>query len=74
MEYKVISIIPVKKGTVLDLAKEFEMLINKYSSEGWEYIRIETLKSWVPAIPGGCFGSQGTPGYYTEDYFIVIKK
>ena len=75
MEYKVISVVPIKQATEsgTDLANRFESVIQKYASEGWEYVRLETLKAWVPPGKAGCFGSP-PPGYFTENYVIVFKR
>jgi len=75
MEYKVISIVPVKKSsdTGTELAKDLETTIAKYSIEGWEYVRIETISAYVHGS-SGCFGLSNTPGYFTTNYFIVFKK
>lgn len=75
MEYKVVSIVPVQKekedGT--HVAKSLENLINQHKAEGWEYIRVENLKTWVNPS-GGCFGFGQTPGYYAEKQMVVFKK
>jgi hypothetical protein len=75
MEYKAISILPVKKASDVgtELANNYQLTINKYASEGWEYVRLETLRAWVPSA-SGCFGFSNTPGYFTENYVIVFRK
>lgn len=75
MEYKVVSIVPVQreKETGTHVAQELESLIKKYHSDGWEYLRVESLKTWVDGDKG-CFGIGGTPGYYAEKQMVVFKK
>lgn len=75
MEYKVIAIVPIQKEkeTVMHVAQEFENIIKKYNSDGWEYIRTESLKTWV-SPSGGCFGIGQTPGFYQEKQMIIFKR
>ena len=75
MEYKVVSVSPSQKGSVNPqvLALEFESIINKYKMDGWQYVRIESLKVWVDK--SGCFGLIGAgTGYYAEKQMIVFTK
>lgn len=75
MEYKVVSIVPVQKEkeTGVQVAQDLENTIKQHSRDGWAYVRVENLKTWVnPA--GGCFGFGQTPGYYAERQMIVFKK
>jgi len=75
MEYKVISINPVQKNneTGMQVALELEGIIKKYHVEGWQYVRIESLKTWV-AGDSGCFGIGAKPGYYAERQVIVFQR
>ena len=75
MEYKVVSIIPVQgdKQTAKDVAQDLENVIKKYHAEGWEYVRVENLLTWVNPS-GGCFGIGQTPGYNATRQMIVFKK
>lgn len=75
MEYKVVSITPVQKDkeTAAHVAQEFENTIKKYHAEGWEYVRVEKLQTWVNPT-GGCFGIGETAGYYSVKHMIVFKK
>ena len=75
MEYKVVSIVPVQgdKQTGRDVAQDFENVIKKYHAEGWEFVRVENLFTWVNPT-GGCFGIGQTPGYNKTIQTIVFKK
>jgi hypothetical protein len=75
MDYKVVSIVPVQrdKENGTHVAQDLENMIKKNHAEGWEYVRVESLKTWVnPA--GGCFGFGATPGYYAERQMVIFKK
>lgn len=76
MEYKVVPIFPVQKKNedAKALAQNFEIMIQNYNAQGWQYIRTESLKVWVDGN-SGCFGIVGaTPGYYAERQMLVFKK
>lgn len=75
MEYKVVSIVPVQKDkeTAQHVALELENLIKKYDTEGWEYVRVENLMTWVNPV-GGCFGLGQPPGYYSQRQMVVFRK
>ncbi len=75
MDYKVVSIVPVQKDkeTAQHVAQDLENLIKRYASEGWEYVRVEDLKTWVNPV-GGCFGLGQQPGYYSNRQMIVFRK
>ena len=75
MEYKVIGIVPVldEKQNINDLAKQFEDMIKKHTTDGWEYVRTESLKTWVNGNKG-CFGFGATPGFYAEKQLMIFRK
>lgn len=65
MEYKVIAFVPSinrNKGTLDDVAEQLENLIKEYNHQGWQYVRLETVTTFVPADPG-CFGLGSKPAY-----------
>lgn len=75
MNYKVVPIHPVQKDKENEthVAQEFESLLNRYQKEGWEYVRTESLKTWVDGDKG-CFGLGAKPGFYSEKQMVVFKK
>ncbi len=76
MEYKVIpfvALIDHKKGTSDHVAQQLEQLINKYALQGWSYIRLESVTTYV-APDNGCFGFGGKPGFTTTKQMVVFKK
>ena len=76
MKYKVAPFVPSvnqKKPTSEAAAEQLQMLINKMAEEGWSYIRVESISTWV-APTGGCFGIGGSPGYATSKQMIVFQQ
>lgn len=75
MEYKVVPIVPMQgvKQTNKDVAQEFENVFKKYHADGWGFVRVENLLTWVSPI-GGCFGFGQTPGYNKTLQVIVFRK
>lgn len=78
MKYKVVpfigSIDQTKKGSTQHVAEQLEEIITKQNVEGWEYVRLESVSTWV-AGDNGCFGIIGTkPGYSTSRQVIIFRK
>lgn len=77
MEYKVIPFvasIDSKIGTSNHVAEQLENLIKNYTNQGWKYIRLESVTTFVQP-DNGCFGIIGTkPGYTTTRQMIVFSK
>ena len=78
MKYKAIpfvgSLDQNKKLSSQHVAEQLEEIITKYSADGWEYVRLESVSTWV-APDNGCFGIIGTkPGYSTSRQVIVFKR
>ncbi len=75
MQYKVVPINPViRKGeNVTHLAMEFEGVIQKYVEEGWGFVSLESLSTWVTGN-SGCFGFGATPGYMDVKQILIFRK
>ena len=76
MEYKVVPFVAAidqKKGTSEHVALQLEQLINEYSSKGWNYVRLESVSTFV-GPDNGCFGIGGKPGFTTNRQMIVFSK
>ena len=58
-------------------ADQLSEMINHYSSQGWEYVRLESV-STIVTTPGnaGCAGFGGVPATSTETvvYMVVFQK
>lgn len=76
MEYQVVPFvasIDPKSGTSAHVAEQLEKLINRYSSEGWQYVRLESVTTFVNPS-NGCFGLGHKPGYETTRQMVVFSK
>lgn len=76
MEYKVVPFvasIDPKKGTSNHVAEQLESLIKKFTYQGWEYVRLESVSTFVHP-DAGCFGLGARPGYTTNNQMVVFQK
>ena len=75
MNYKVVPFIAqiTQKDTTATVAGQLQTLINEYSSQGWEYVRLENVDTRV-APTNGCFGIGAKPGFVTSFKMVVFKK
>lgn len=76
MEYKVIPFVASlehNKRKSSHVAEQLEQLIAEYSSEGWNYVRLESVSTFV-SPDNGCFGFGGKPGYTTSRQMVVFSK
>jgi hypothetical protein len=76
MEYKVIpfvAFIDPKKGTSDHVAEQLENLIKNYTNQGWKYVRLESVSTFVQP-ENGCFGLGAKPGYNTTRKMVVFEK
>lgn len=76
MEYKVIPFIAsidYNKGTSNHVAEQLEGIIKHYTDQGWDYVRLESVSTYVQP-DAGCFGFGGKPGYSTSNQMIVFSK
>lgn len=76
MEYKVVpftATLNQQKETTSVIANQLENLIKKFTDQGWEYIRLESVSTFVQP-DSGCFGFGGKPGYMASYQMIVFSK
>jgi hypothetical protein len=76
MEYKVIPFvasIDPKKGTSDHVAEQLESAIKIYNDQGWKYVRLESVTTFVQP-DAGCFGAGAKPGYNTTRQMVVFEK
>jgi len=76
MEYKVVpftATLDQKKETTRVVAEQLEKLITQFTNQGWEYIRLESVSTYVQADPG-CFGLGAKPGYMASYQMVVFSK
>jgi hypothetical protein len=76
MDYKVIPFVASldsKKGNSSHVADQLEEIIKHHSIQGWKYVRLESVSTFVQADTG-CFGFGGKPGYATSRQMVVFSK
>jgi hypothetical protein len=76
MKYKVIpftGVLEQNKTASKHVAEQLEGIIQQQTTEGWEYVRLESVNSWV-AGDKGCFGIGATPGHATNKQVLVFQK
>lgn len=76
MKYKIVPFVASidhNKGTSEHVAKQLEELINEYSKQGWNYLRLESVSTFVKP-DSGCFGFGGKPGFNTTRQMIVFSQ
>lgn len=76
MEYKVIPFVPSidrNKENSNQVAKQLEEVIENLSNQGWKYIRLESVTTFIQP-ESGCFGVRASPGYTTSRQMIVFCK
>lgn len=76
MEYKVIPFVPSinrSKENSKHVAKQLEDIITNYNDQGWRYVRLESVATYV--LPdSGCFGLGAKPGYVANRQMLVFNK
>ena len=78
MEYKVVPLDPTFNSktatpTSNDAADYLERFIKHYTDQGWSYVRVESISTFV-AEDGGCFGLGSTPSYTSVKQMVVFSK
>jgi hypothetical protein len=54
-------------------ATQLESLVHLHAQDGWEYIRLERVETYV-AGDKGCFGFGATPPRLTSYSMVVFRK
>lgn len=76
MEYKVVpftATLDQKKETTAVVAEQLGKLIERYSNQGWKYVRLESVSTYVQP-DSGCFGIGAKPGYMASYQMVVFIK
>ena len=77
MKYKAIPFVGAlgqnQKESSQKVAEQLEEIITSHSSLGWEYVRLESVSTFVQP-ESGCFGLGAKPGYTTDRQMIVFEK
>ena len=76
MEYKVVPFLPVtdlKMNQLEHVASQLQDIINTYTRNGWDYVRVESITTYVKGN-GGCLGFGATSDNVNTKQMIVFKK
>jgi hypothetical protein len=76
MQYKVVPFvgsINQTKEPAKVVAEQLESMINHHAEQGWNYVRLESVISFVNPV-SGCFGFGDKPGYNTTKQMVVFSK
>jgi hypothetical protein len=75
MTYKVVPFTAqiTRQETTAKVATQLQNVIDKYTDEGWEYVRLEVVEAEI-SPDQGCFGIGAKPGFNTVFRMIVFKK
>lgn len=76
MEYKVVPLeanFNLKTSSSKEASEYLEKFINYYQNQGWKYIRVESVSTFISG-DGGCFGLGATPGYSTTKQMVVFSR
>jgi hypothetical protein len=77
MQYKVVPFIAStahnEKNKTEVAASQLETLITHFAADGWEYVSLESLETYI-AGDNGCFGFGATPARTTSVSMVVFRK
>lgn len=76
MEYKVIPFFATanqQNMSAKNIAEQLDNLIKVHTNDGWEYVRLESVSTYIQPIDG-CFGFGRRPGYMTSYQMVVFTK
>jgi hypothetical protein len=74
MQFKVVPFTAhmVRNDTSSTVASQMQTIIDDYVLQGWEYIRMDSVQTFI-AADEGCFGFGAKPGFYTTYNVLVFK-
>jgi len=76
MEYKVVPFIATlnqQKETSNAVATQLEKLIIQATVQGWEYVRLESVSTYIQP-DSGCFGIGASQGYMASYQMVVFSR
>ncbi len=75
MQYKVIPFVANvanQQGSIV-ASSQLEELVNQMASEGWEYMRLESVDTYIEGN-NGCFGIGAVQGRMTSFSMLVFRQ
>ena len=76
MEYKVVPFfasINQQKQNTNDVANQLESLVKQYADLGWDYVRLESVSTYIQP-DNGCFGLGAKQGFMATYQMVVVSK
>jgi hypothetical protein len=76
MDHKVIPFVATanqQNMSPTNIAQQLENLIQVQNDEGWRYVRLESVSTFIQPVDG-CFGIGTKPGYMTSYQMAVFTK
>ena len=75
MNYKVIPFTAkiTKDDNASSVANQLQSLIDANTNDGWTYLRLENVETFV-AADAGCFGLGAKPAYTTTFRMAIFQK
>ncbi|MCW3160777.1 hypothetical protein [Chryseobacterium oryctis] len=76
MEYKVIPFVATathQNMSSINIAQQLEKLIATQTNEGWKYIRLESVSTYIQPTYG-CFGIGAKHGYMAYYQMAIFSK
>ncbi|MDR6159514.1 hypothetical protein QF023_003030 [Chryseobacterium sp. SLBN-27] len=76
MEHKVIPFVATanqQNMSAKNIAEQLDNLIKVQSEQGWRYVRLESVSTYIQPVDG-CFGLGQKPGYMTSYQMAVFIK
>lgn len=75
MEFKIVPFTAqiTKNDSSTSVATQMQSIIDSNVSQGWEYIRMDSVQTNV-AGTSGCFGLGAQPGFSTTFNVLVFRK
>jgi len=75
MDYKVVPFVAsiTQSDGSAAAAAQLQGLVTQFAQEGWEYVRLESVETFV-AGTNGCFGLGASPAKMTSVSMIVFRK
>lgn len=55
------------------VANQIQALIDEHSKDGWEYLRLESVETYIEPTTG-CFGLGAQPGFTTSFKVVIFEK
>jgi len=76
MEYKIVPFVATlnqQQQNTNIVAQQLEDLVKNYVSQGWKYVRLESVSTHIQP-DNGCFGAGAKQGFMASYQMVVFSK